>query len=220
LLDGSYEANQQLIQFAQQEKEIQLTTYELARYWVQHIAFYVSEKDLSLLSPCNTQNYTLALQKLDGYLLSPGASFNANRELSKVKGYCTGRGEANFLFYGGVCGMTAQVFRTTLIHPNIEIVKRRPHNEWFVQYYGEEIGGDDAAIYEMSKQFEIKNIGTDDIYFKVKRNTKHTLLIAISPRTPQRVEISKQTSTQHSITLERKIWESAPGDTNILVPSL
>jgi vancomycin resistance protein YoaR len=54
--------------------------------------------------------------------------------------------------------MTAQVFRTALIHPSIAIVKRRPHNERFVQYYGAEVGGDDAAVYEMSKQFEIKNI--------------------------------------------------------------
>jgi vancomycin resistance protein YoaR len=187
---------------------------------VQELAFYVSEKDISLLSPCNTQNYTLALQKLDGYLLASGASFNANRELSKIKGYCTGRGEANFLFYGGVCGMTAQVFRTVLIHPSIEIVKRRPHNERFVQYYGEEIGGDDAAIYEMSKQFEIKNIGSEDIYFKVKWDDEHTRLVAISPRIPQRVEISKQPLTERSITLERKIWEDTLVDTDILAPSL
>jgi vancomycin resistance protein YoaR len=197
-----------------------LTKYELARYWVQDLAFYVSEKDFSLLSPCNTQNYTLALQQLDGQVLNPGESFNANRELSKVKGYCTGRGEANFLFYGGVCGMTAQVFRTTLIHPSIEIVKRRPHNERFVQYYGEEIGGDDAAIYEMSKQFEIKNIGTEDIAFKVKRNAKHTLLVAISPRTPQWVEISKQPLTSRSISLERNIWEYTALTTNVLAPPL
>ncbi|MDR2415598.1 MAG: VanW family protein [Candidatus Peribacteria bacterium] len=187
---------------------------------MQKLAFYVSEKDISLLSPCNTQNYTLALQKLDGYVLPLEASFNANRELSKIKGYCTGKGETNFLFYGGVCGMTAQLFRTTLIHPSIEIVKRRPHNERFVQYYGEEIGGDDAAIYEMSKQFEIKNIGNDDIYFKVKRNAEHTLLVAISPRIPQRVEINKQPPKERSITMERKIWENSIVDTDVLVPAL
>jgi vancomycin resistance protein YoaR len=191
----------------------------LARYWAKELAFYVSEKDISLLSPCNTQNYTLALQKLDHYLLSPGESFNANRELAKVRGYCTGRGEKNFLFYGGVCGMTAQVFRTTVIHPQIEIVKRRPHNERFVQYYGEEVGGDDAAIYEMSKQFEIKNGGTEDIYFRVKRNQEHTLLVAISPRTPQRVEITKQPLGERKIDMERTIWEHSVSDTDFPLPA-
>ncbi|MDR2189963.1 MAG: VanW family protein [Candidatus Peribacteria bacterium] len=184
----------------------------MARYWVQNLAFYVSEKDISQLSPCNTQNYMLALQRLDGYLLAPGATFNANRELAKVKGYCTGRGEPKFLFYGGVCGMTAQTFRTAIMHPAIEIVKRRPHNEWFVQYYGEDVGGDDAAIYEMSKQFEMKNNGSDDIYFKVKRNAEHTFLVAVSPRTTQWVEITKHPLTQRSIDLERTIYERSSSE--------
>jgi hypothetical protein len=140
ILDGSIASQQTLANLAQQGKEISFTKTELARYRAKQLAFYVSTKDLSLLSRCNTQNYTLALQRIDGYLLKPGASFNANRELAKVKGYCTGRGEKNFLFYGGVCGMTAQVFRTTIIHPNIAILKRHPHNERFVQYYGENAG--------------------------------------------------------------------------------
>jgi vancomycin resistance protein YoaR len=103
--------------------------------------------------------------------------------------------------------MSAQVFRTTLIHPAIEVVKRRPHNERFVQYYGEDVGGDDAAVYEMSKQFEIKNSGTDDLYFKVKRGKEHTLLVAVSPRSEQRVEITKHPINERTIDLERVIWE-------------
>ena len=172
------------------------------------MAFYVSEKDISLLSSCNTRNYSLALERIDGYLLKPGELFNANRELAKVRGYCTGRGETNFLFYGGVCGMSAQVFRTTLIHPTIEITKRSPHNERFVQYYGAEIGGDDAAVYEMSKQFEVMNIGDEDIYFRVKWGDKRTELVAISPRSHQWVEITKFPISEREIELERKIWNA------------
>jgi vancomycin resistance protein YoaR len=175
----------------------------------------VSDKDISKLSRCNTQNYTLALKTLDGKILQPNESFNANRELAKVRGYCTGKGEKNFLFYGGVCGMTAQVFRTTLIHPTIEIVKRRPHNERFVQYYGDEVGGDDAAVYELSKQFEIKNSGTDDIYFKVQRGNGHNLLVAISPKTNQRVEITKHPINALKIDTERIIWETTNKNLNI-----
>jgi hypothetical protein len=205
ILDSSTTSQQTLAKLAKQGNEISFTKTELARYRANQLAFYVSEKDLSLLSRCNTQNYTLALQRIDGYLLKPGTSFNANRELAKVKGYCTGRGEKNFLFYGGVCGMTAQVFRTTIIHPNIAILKRHPHNERFVQYYGENAGGDDAAIYELSKQFEIKNTGDYDIYFKVKWLGSGTQLVAISPRTAQRVEITKHPISELKIDLERTI---------------
>ena len=53
--------------------------------------------------------------------------------------------------------MVSQLFRVSLINPDIVINKRYPHNEWFVQYYWENIWGDDAAVYEYSKQFEIKN---------------------------------------------------------------
>ncbi|MDR0860656.1 MAG: VanW family protein [Candidatus Peribacteria bacterium] len=191
----------------------------MAHYRIDQLTFYVSEKDISRLSRCNTQNYSLALQRIDNYLLKPGESFNANRELAKVKGYCTGRGGKDYLFYGGVCGMTAQVFRTTLIHPDIEIVKRHPHNEWFVQYYGEEIGGDDAAIYEMSKQFEIKNAGTEDIYFKVKWGEGSTQLVAVSPHNDQRVEITKHPINALNITLERTI-RAEKSENEKLLPSL
>jgi vancomycin resistance protein YoaR len=151
-------------------------------------------------------------------LLGPGEQYNANTSLSQIRGYCTGRGEANFLFYGGVCGMTAQLFRTALIHPSIEIVQRHPHNEWFVQYYGEQVGGDDAAIYQMSKQFEIKNSGTTDIYFRTKTDENETFLVAISPRSSQWVEIKKETLTDLSAKLERKIWNHQIENEILLLP--
>jgi len=184
----------------------------LDRILASDLAFYVSDKDISKLSKCNTQNYTLALKTLDGKILKPGESYNANRELAKLRGYCTGRGETNYLFYGGVCGMTAQLFRTTLIHPDVEITKRRPHNERFVQYYGDEVGGDDAAIYEMSKQFEIKNTGNEDIYFKVRRGEGHNYLVAISPRSSQSVELIKHPISTLKIDVERNIRKTNSGE--------
>jgi vancomycin resistance protein YoaR len=116
--------------------------------------------------------------------------------------------------------MSAQVFRTAIIHPAIEITKRRPHNERFVQYYGAEIGGDDAAIYEMSKQFEIKNSGEEDIYFKVKRGSGHNLLVAISPHSTQRVEITKHPINALNIDLERTIRATTETENSPLLDSL
>lgn len=115
--------------------------------------------------------------------------------------------------------MTAQLFRTAIIHPSIEIVQRHPHNEWFVQYYGEDVGGDDAAIYQMSKQFEIKNAGQNDIYFRTKKVEDETFLVAISPRSSQWVEIKKETLSDLSAKLERKIWDHQV-ESDILLPSL
>jgi hypothetical protein len=218
ILDESITSQQTLTTLAQQGKEISFSKEELARYWAKQLAFYVSKKDISHLSRCNTQNYTLALQRIDGYLLKPGDSFNANRELAKIRGYCTGRGEKNFLFYGGVCGMTAQFFRTSIIHPDIAIIQRHPHNERFVQYYGEHAGGDDAAIYELSKQFEIQNTGDHDIYFKVKRLGTSTQLVAISPRTTQRVEITKHPISELKIDLERTIRATEKAEAKISSP--
>jgi hypothetical protein len=47
--------------------------------------------------------------------------------------------EDSLSFYGGVCGMVSQLFRVSLLSPNISINKRFSHNEWFVQYYGEKV---------------------------------------------------------------------------------
>jgi len=114
--------------------------------------------------------------------------------------------------------MTAQMFRTALLHPAIEIVKRQPHNERFVQYYGEQVRGDDAAIYQMSKQFEIKNAGPTDIYFRTKVKGNITFLIAISPRSSQWVEIKKEPLSNLSAKLERTI-RNHPLENQILLAS-
>jgi vancomycin resistance protein YoaR len=217
-LDGSFASTQALLELAKKGKEVSFSKEELARYLSQDLSFFVTKKDTDLQSPCNVKNYSLALERIDTLLLAPGEHFNANRALAQVRGYCTGRGEANFLFYGGVCGMTAQLFRTALLHPAIEIVQRYPHNEWFVQYYGEQVGGDDAAIYEMSKQFEIKNAGTSDIYFRTKKQGNETFLVAINPRNAQWVEIKKETLSNLSATLERTIWEHQIGSTTSIIP--
>jgi hypothetical protein len=48
-----------------------------------------------------------------------------------------------------------------------------------VPYYSEYVFGDDAALYEMNKQLEIKNIGDTELYFKVldKKNANYFVII-------------------------------------------
>jgi len=41
--------------------------------------------------------------------------------------------------------------------------------------------GDDAALYQMSKQLEIKNIGSDEVYFKVMEKGNGNYFVIITP---------------------------------------
>jgi len=61
--------------------------------------------------------------------------------------------------------------------PDIEIVKRYPHSIRLVPYYSDYVFGDDAAIYEMSKQFEIKNNSNHTTYFKVLKQDNASYLV-------------------------------------------
>jgi len=65
--------------------------------------------------------------------------------------------------------------------PDIEIVKRSPHSVRYVPYYSDYVFGDDAAIYEMSKQFEIKNNSEQTTYFKVLSQDNAAYLVSIVP---------------------------------------
>lgn len=212
-------------------EEYQASSPETTYYWavpifkweserslkgIENIKFYVSTKDISKLSKCNTHNYLIALESIDKLLLKPWEIFNANEVLANQKDYCTGRGEKTFLFYGGVCGMTSQLFRTALMTPQIEIIERHNHTERFVHYYGEEIGGDDAAIYQMNKQFKIKNISEKDIYFRTKRIGDITYVVAIT-REDERVpvQISKNKISNRKIELKRKKGEKIETFTSI-----
>jgi vancomycin resistance protein YoaR len=66
--------------------------------------------------------------------------------------------------------------------PTIEITKRYPHSEWLVPYYSDYVFGDDAALYQMSKQLEIKNIGSDEMYFKVLEKGNGNYFVIITPK--------------------------------------
>ena len=105
--------------------------------------------------------------------------------------------------------MVSQLFRVALLSPWIETTKRFPHNEWFVQYYGETVWWDDAAVYEKSKQFEIQNISNSDILFKVSIDENHSIIVAISRPTNLRVNINKNfiNENNRSIHLEKIVYE-------------
>ena len=146
-------------------KKISFSEIELAQYYAKHLSYFVADKDLAKLWNCTHRNYSLALESLDNYVLKPWDTLNINQKLSTIQNYCRWQTKQYHLFYGWVCGMVSQLFRVSLQNPNIAVIERSPHNERFVQYYGETIWWDDASVYERSKQFEIQNKGNSDIIF-------------------------------------------------------
>ena len=189
-------------------RKISFSRNDLAHYYAEQLSYYVADKDLSNLWTCTLTNYNLALESMDNYVFPVDWTFNANQHLINIDNYCKWQSEHTYLFYGGVCGMVSQLFRISLLNPNIEITKRFSHNERFVKYYGEKIWGDDAAVYERSKQFEIKNVWNSDIIFKVRRNWSKTQLIAISQPSGKRIEIHKSTINWNNkaIHLEKSVF--------------
>jgi len=86
-----------------------------------------------------------------------------------------------------------QLFRVWLITPDVTITKRSNHAKWRVRYYGEYAYWDDAAIYEMDKQFEIKNDSDQSIYFRFVDKWDYTYLMSVVPsKTNKSVNISKK----------------------------
>ena len=209
-LQWNEKSDQLIAEAIKWRKKIKITYNELAQYYAEHLSYFVADKDLSELWNCSTTNYKLAIWTLDNYIMNPWNVFNANQKLSAIKDYCKWESEEEYLFYGWVCWMVSQLFRVSLINPDIIINKRFPHSERFVQYYWETVWWDDAAVYERSKQFEIQNLGNSDIIFKTRNEWNILELIAISWPTNKWVNISKENINwrKMAIHLEKNIYKS------------
>ena len=171
------------------DKKIYIPIYDIkSQISKKYISWYVANRDIALYSQCQKQNFDVAMQKLQSIKLSSWQKLNINKELTNLSWYCMGGESSNgkYMFYQWVCGTSTLFFRNALINPYIYITKRQWHSNRFTKYYGNYIYGDDAAIYEMDKQFEIQNKSDYDIYIKFwtlgdiyKDSNKH--LVSIYP---------------------------------------
>lgn len=209
-LQWNSESDQLIDEAIKWRKKIQITYNELAQYYAEHLSYFVADKDLTNLWRCTRINYILALEWMDGVIMNPWNTFNVNQKLGSLRGYCKWMTEDSLSFYWWVCGMVSQLFRVSLLDPDISINKRFSHNEWFVQYYGENIWWDDAAVYEYSKQFEIQNSSNSDIVFKMRHEWNHSILVAISWPTNKWVNISKENidGRETAMHLNKAVYES------------
>lgn len=172
-------AKQVLIDTEKQDKMIHLNKKHIAFYTIKNLWFYVTSKDLSPLKKCTKQNYTVAINSFDWTILEPNKSINLNKHLSYLPWYCKWSWPQNLRFYWWVCGFVTQLFRTSLLLPEVEVTKRYPHSVRLSAYYSDYVFWDDAAVYEMWRQFEIKNNSEYPIYFKELNKWDSNYFVAI-----------------------------------------
>ena len=190
-----------------EEDKIKIPKQTLAQIIAQDYTFYAVYNDTSMRRWCTLHNYKVGLQSMDKVLLHPWHTLNFNKHISGLD-YCKGSGRTDLQFYAGVCGAASQLFRTSLIIPNIEITQRHAHSQRWWYYYGDEITWDDAAIYEMHKQFEIKNNDTRGIYFRTIQREWYDYLIAVVPyKSKQGVHITRQRESNLKTNITKNIYD-------------
>ncbi|AHB41872.1 hypothetical protein P148_SR1C00001G1094 [candidate division SR1 bacterium RAAC1_SR1_1] len=182
-----------LLSLQKEEKVFRVSKVQLAYLMSKSWSWYGVWKDMAPLKPCTKQNYYVAFSSLQDYVRASGTQLNLNDMIANRAGYCKGTGPKNLMFYGGVCGFATQLFRLSLLIPNVDTVERYEHSQRYVAYYSEYIFGDDAALYQNNKKLILQNnIGTD-IYLKTLDFRNSTYLIAIVPKKiSSYVEIKKE----------------------------
>ena len=193
--------------------DIQVPLAYFAWKYFKNYSFWVSTKSLTGRDECRLTNYSLAMNKLDGLLLPPGKVYNFNEDLVKISQdeYCKGKSGRQYLFYAGVCGVSTQLFRNSLLNPFVRVVERRSHAHRYPKFYSPIVLGDDAAVYEMYKFFKIQNIGDAPLYFKIfKKGQREVYLVSISSqKNPFKVQVEKKNLSKLSAYVQKKVWSGA-----------
>lgn len=190
-----------------EEDRIQVPKNIIAELIAQDYTFYAVYSDTSMRKWCTLTNYKIALESMDKVFLYPDQVLNFNTHIRWLP-YCTGRWRTDLIFYGWVCGAASQVFRASLLIPWVEVTQRHGHSERWSRYYGEDVTGDDAAIYEMHKQLEIKNNDTRWLYFRTIQGDQYDYLVAISPyKSKQWVQITRERESPLKTNLTKNIYD-------------
>lgn len=189
------------------EDKIQIPKHIIAQRHAAWYTFYASYNDTSMRRWCTKTNYDIALASIDRVLLYPWHVLNFNRHIQWLP-YCTGRWRTDLMFYSWVCGSASQLYRVALLIPHIQILQRHWHSQRRWYYYGSDITGDDATIYEMNKQLEIKNNDKRGIYFRTIQEKKYDYLVAVSPYQVEHwVKIRRERETTLRTNLIRSIYD-------------
>lgn len=164
----------------QHDVYVRVSKISLALLQLETMSVYASVRDTRGYGPCRKQNYDVALQMLDGVLISPWEQINLNTLIAHHSDYCTGTA-GRYMFYQGVCGWSTQLFWNALVNPYLYVVERHAHGEFWENFYGNM--WEDASIYETSKQLIIENVGLEELYIRTFwRADGNTVLVSIYPK--------------------------------------
>lgn len=95
---------------------------------------------------------------------------------------------------------------------SLEVPVRRGHSEWFSAYYGESVEGDDAAVYETSKQLILRNISDADIFIKTFQQNQKTFLVLVTEQSAVAdtwVELQKVYDTPLQVRIIKQIYKKS-----------
>lgn len=163
-------------------------------------SFYVVPTELSNRSDCSLANYRAAIDHLDELVLDVWQELNLNDLISYDSRACKWTTSKKYLFYAWACGSSTQLFRLSLLMPNLDVVERYPHSKRWAYYYWDKLSWDDAAMYEKSKQFIIRNNFDKEIYFRVYEQwTKSYLVGVVDDNISNYVKIEKSNSWLSSV---------------------
>ena len=212
--DGLFPLSEQrrsaLLSAQKKNKKAELPLSFFAERSKSSLAFFIADKDISQLKPCTRTNYLLAFENLDGKRIKAGSEFNFNHYLFGLRGYCQGHGGLDLKFYGGVCGVSSQLFRAALTSSVLQIPLRRNHSERFSAYYGDSVEGDDAAVYETSKQFILRNTSDHDIFIKTFQKDQKTFLVFVTEQKSvagKRAEVQKVYEAPLQVKIIKQIYQ-------------
>ena len=164
------------------DTRIKIPKMYLAFKQIKNYSFYVAWKDLSKRNWWRLVNFSVALKKLNNYILNPWSVLFVNKELANLNWYYKETKDKKYMFYWWVCWVSTMFFRVALINPYLYILKRYNHGYRYVNFYSNYLYWDDAAIYEFNKILKIKNISDKKMIFKSKRIWNEIYLVNIVPK--------------------------------------
>ena len=162
-------------------KKVMIDKKIFSKIMFDRFSFYSVPTNLTNRSNCSLVNYRLAVSKLDWIELKSWEELNLNSLISYDPRACKWTLWNNYMFFAGSCGASTQLFRLSLIMTNLEVIERHAHSKWRSYYYWDKITWDDAAMFENSKKFIIKNNFDTSIYFKVYEQWNFSYLVWVLP---------------------------------------
>lgn len=177
------------------DKLIRIDNSTFAKIIFKNYSFYVVPTYLAGRWPCSLNNYRIAVEKLNWYYMAPWEQLTLNDLIKNNPKSCKWKSTQSFLFYGWSCGSSTQLFRLSLIMPYLTTIERSNHSKWRALYYWINIMWDDAAMYQNSERFTVRNDFDVPIYFRVYEQWDVSYLVWIVPKKVfEYVEIFKETT--------------------------